>query len=112
MDKRNELEDVYKEEINSSRGINMAKGDKYLEFTNYFMHQRAIGDHKLTLSFSEIDEINKEPFPPITRKYPWGMQHNMATLLVGLRVTLPLIWQINSSFAPIQNVLKDCSRGR
>jgi hypothetical protein len=54
MDKRNELEDVYKEEINSSRGINMAKGDKYLEFTNYLMHQRAIGDHKLTLSFSEL----------------------------------------------------------
>lgn len=72
MDKRNELEDVYKEEINSSRGINMARGDKYLEFTNYLMHQRAIGDHKLTLSFSEIDEINKEPFHPSTRKYPWG----------------------------------------
>jgi hypothetical protein len=50
----------------------MPKGDKYLNFTNYLRYQHAIGQDHLTLSFHEIDEINKSPFPPSTRRYSWG----------------------------------------
>lgn len=51
---------------------NMAKGDRYIDFTNFLKMQHTKGIDEFSLSFSEIDSISKNPFPPSTRKYPWG----------------------------------------
>jgi antitoxin Phd len=58
---------------NDERGSpNMAKGEKYIEFTNYLMLQHSKGVEEFSLSFEEIDEISGNPFPPSTRRLPWG----------------------------------------
>lgn len=51
---------------------NMAKGNRYIEFTNYLMLQHSKGIDEFSLSFAEIDEISRNPFPPSTRRQPWG----------------------------------------
>jgi hypothetical protein len=50
----------------------MAKGDRYIDFTNYLYMRHTKGIDEFSLSFSEIDKISKNPFPPSTRRYSWG----------------------------------------
>ena len=60
-------------EKNDERELsNMAKGERYIEFTDFLMLQHSKGIDEFSLSFDEIDEISGNPFPPSTRRLPWG----------------------------------------
>lgn len=57
---------------NERTAFNMAKGDRYIYLTNFLRMQHSKGIDEFSLSFTEIDTISKNPFPPSTRKYSWG----------------------------------------
>ncbi len=59
----------------------------------------------MTLSFSEMDEINKAPFPPSTKRYPWGNtakhSYSISWLKAGYLAKSDLVKeQVHFTYAP------------
>ena len=50
----------------------MPRGDKYIHFTNYLKRCHAQGQDKITLSFTEIENIWGFPLTKSMRTYYWG----------------------------------------